>query len=156
MQEHGQEARQVCAACGASNAPDASFCGSCGQSLPGSVETPQENWLPMESSAHLGAEQLPPSALAGNGTPGSANTGTEGTERTFEAPEEQVAQKRCAWCSNLSSWTAAVCEHCGAHFPVPEQDEAFRRAAEERMRQDLESLNFLSQRRRRGWRRFII
>ena len=156
MQEHEQEARQVCAACGASNAPEASFCGVCGQGLPGSVETAQENWLPMQSSLHLGAEQYSPSALTGDESPGSASAGMVGTGEPFEAPEEQVAQKRCAWCSNLSSWTAAVCEHCGAHFPVPEQDEAFRRAAEERMRQDLESLNFLSQRRRRGWRRFII
>jgi ribosomal protein L40E len=156
MQEREQEAGQVCAACGASNAPEASFCGVCGQGLLGSVETSQENWLPMQSSVHFGAEQFSPSALAGDESAGPASAGMEGAEELSEAPEGQVAQKRCGWCSNLSSWTAAVCEHCGAHFPVPEQDEAFRRAAEERMRQDLESLNFLSQRRRRGWRRFII
>jgi ribosomal protein L40E len=156
MQEREQEAGQVCAACGASNAPEASFCGVCGQGLPGNVEAPQENWLPMQSLVHLGAEHLPSQALPEEASPGSASAGMEGIEEFSQTPEEQVAQKRCAWCSNLSSWTAAVCEHCGAHFPVPEQDEAFRRAAEERMRQDLESLNFLTQRRRRGWRRFII
>ena len=156
MQEREQEAGQVCAACGASNAPEASFCGVCGQALPGVAPSPAADWLPGLPPAGFESEHLPPSALGGDESSGSANAGLERTEGTFEAPEGQVAQKRCAWCSNLSSWTAAVCEHCGAHFPVPEQDEAFRRAAEERMRQDLESLNFLSQRRRRGWRRFII
>lgn len=150
-----QEAKQVCAACGASNAPAASFCGACGQSLLGRTEAPAESWLP-GSSACFGTEQRSAAGPAGDLPYAQASPGMASSGGTVEAPEGEVARKRCAWCSNLSTWTAAVCEHCGAHFPVPEQDEAFRRAAEERMRQDLESLNFLSQRRRRGWRRFII
>src|SRR5690349_4114392 len=109
MQEHEQEARQVCAACGASNAPDASFCGACGQGLLGSVETPRENWLPMQSPVHFGSEHLSPPALAESGDASPASAGMERTGEFPEAPEDQVAQKRCAWCSNLSSWTAAVC-----------------------------------------------
>ncbi len=65
-------------------------------------------------------------------------------------------RKRCAWCDGLNPWVAAVCETCGARFPIPEQDEAFRRAAEERLRQDEESLKFWRERRKRGWRRFLI
>ena len=147
-----EQAEQVCAACGARNASEASFCGSCGQSLLGGPEIPNEGRLPAPSA--LGMEPgypLSKMLAGGDESPGlePAEDG-EGSQAAFAVPAEQVAQKRCSWCSNLNDWTAAVCEHCGAHVPIPEQDEAFRRAAEERMRQDIESLNFLSQRRRRG------
>jgi ribosomal protein L40E len=77
-------------------------------------------------------------------------------EAAAQAPVEGVMQKRCNWCGALNPWTAAVCESCEARFPVPEQDEAFRRAAEERLRQDEAALDFWRQRRKRGWRRFLI
>lgn len=150
-----QEAGQVCASCGAGNAPEASFCGVCGQALLGRTEAPTETWPPMQTPVGFGSEQFS-SGVAEADSPAVTSQGAEGNQEFSEVPESQIEQKRCSWCSNLSAWTAAVCEHCGAHFPVPEQDEAFRRAAEERMRQDIESLNFLSQRRRRGWRRFLI
>lgn len=149
-----QDAERVCGNCGASNALEARFCGICGQELleaaaslgGGDVEGNADTnlWL----GAALAA---PPAALE----PGNVESGNlEEREAAAQAQGEAIMQKRCAWCGGLSSWVAAVCEICGARFPVPGQDEAFRRAAEERLRQEEASLNLLRQQRRRGWRRF--
>jgi hypothetical protein len=58
----------------------------------------------------------------------------------------------------MNPQAAAVCEKCGAHFPVPEQDEAFRRAAEQRLLAEEAAVEMLRHRRLRGngwgfWRR---
>jgi ribosomal protein L40E len=63
---------------------------------------------------------------------------------------EAVDQKRCGWCSAMNPWTAAVCESCGARFPIPEQDDAFLRASEERLRAEEAEINSLRARRLRG------
>ncbi len=149
-----QEAVQNCTRCGARNAPDAQFCGGCGQALLDVSEYSAGDWLPAPSAPGSWQEHAPSGMRPAPGAVPAEDGSVGERDAASEAPEGQVAQKRCAWCSALNPWAAAVCEHCGAHFPVPEQDEAFRRAAEERMRQDMESLNFWSQRRRRGWRRF--
>ncbi len=158
-------AARICASCGARNALDASFCGRCGRILPenlereGSQDVATFDEAAQRPHAEAGQRQDAPlfSAAGDKGAeyPGSDNL--EDTLAALQAPREAVMQKRCAWCSGVSSWTAATCEICGARFPIPEQDAAFQRAAEERMRQDMESLEFWRQRRqRRGWRRFLI
>jgi len=160
--ENQEEVRR-CPRCGARNAPEAQFCGDCGQLLLENGSTaPEKSWLPTLSATDALQEHLP-SLLPVEDTgasrePSGAGASARGEESATAplAPEGQVAQKRCGWCSELNPWAAAACQHCGAHFPIPEQDEAFRRAAEERMRQDVESLNFWSLHRRRGWRRFWI
>jgi ribosomal protein L40E len=151
-----QAAVQTCLRCGARNAPEAQFCGACGQALINVPGDAAGEWLPAPLAPGSWQEHAPSGGLSGPDAPPAERDVGERSNVVSEAPEEPIAQKRCAWCSALNSWVAVVCEQCGAHFPVPEQDEAFRRAAEERMRHDLESLNFWSQRRRRGWRRFLI
>lgn len=159
-----EAATRTCGTCAAHNAPEASFCGQCGQALlenlddapPEGVETfngadlqqypemfqPQDAWLnPAPESLEM---------------PNSSNDTLEEMQVTTENPVSPKTQKRCAWCNGLSPWAAVVCEVCGARFPVPEQDAAFKRAADERIRQEEESLDFWRQRRRRGWRRFLI
>ncbi len=164
MSDH-QMAGQVCVRCGASSAPEAHFCGCCGLAFPEKTVPSGGSGLPdaslLSGWSHADAVPLAVEAYISGGYEPAQEQGIreaeqEGGSGGYEVQEEQVAQKRCAWCSGLNQWAAVVCEHCGAHFPVPEQDEAFRRAAEERMRQDLESLNFWIMRRRRGWRRFLF
>ncbi len=151
-----QGAIRVCVGCGASNAAEAQFCGICGCELLEEPDSEADAVFQSSSSAPSWQDPLWPAA------PGDAEPGNEGSSDLGEmaaaaqAPREGVMQKRCDWCSSLNPWVAAVCETCGARFPVPEQDEAFRRAAEERLRQEEASLDFWRQRRRRGWRRFLM
>ena len=155
-----QMAMRYCGGCGASNTAEARFCGACGQAL---LDTPSSN-APQFSvdggwdALPLVARKLEVAPFA-PGEDGPETSGSAERERAGSAEataEAQVAQKRCGWCSQLNPWVSVVCEHCGAHFPIPEQDAAFRRAAEERMRQDMESLNFRLLHRRKGWRRFLL
>ena len=141
-----QEGSRLCAACGASNALRASFCGACGSVLLGEVRLEDPPMfaqpVPIEQHAELPGEEMPP---------------TEGSEFLQELQSatgtEAVQQKRCSWCSAMNPWTAAVCESCGARFPIPEQDDAFLRAAEERLRAEEAEINSLRARRLRwsGW-----
>lgn len=152
MSDQDQEAAQNCVHCGASNTLEARFCGVCGRELfEGSVAS--EGAMQERPDTSLWGGSAPDTWEPGNPNPGSSDLGE--MEAAAQAPVEGAMRKRCAWCSGLNPWAAVACEVCGAHFPVPEQDEAFRRAAEERIRQDEESLNFWRQ-RRRGWRRFLI
>jgi hypothetical protein len=68
-------------------------------------------------------------------------------------PTEAEAQKRCSWCSAINPQDVAVCEACGARFPVPEQDEALRRFSEQRVQAEESSVEQMRQRRMRrlGW-----
>lgn len=151
-----QEAARVCESCGASNAPEAQFCGICGHELP--VESASEADAVFQGHADANSWQTsqdsawtaPPAALE----PEDASSTPGEMEAATDAPAEDVAQKRCGWCGGLNPWVAAVCEACGARFPVPGQDEAFRRAAEERLRQEEADLEAWRQRRRRPWLRF--
>lgn len=149
-----QAAPRVCGNCGASNAWEARFCGICGRELLEASLSIEDGDVENHADANRwpGAVlTVPPDALG----PGNMESGDlGGKEAAAQAQGEEIMQKRCAWCGGLSPWVAAVCESCGARFPVPEQDEAFRRAAEERLRQEEASLDLLRQRRRRGWRRF--
>lgn len=149
-----QDAKRVCGNCGASNAWEARFCGLCGRELLEAPVAVEGGDLEGHADTNLwpGAVlAVPPDALE-PGNVGSDDPGER--EAAAQAQGEEVMQKRCAWCGGLSPWVAVACESCGAHFPVPEQDAAFRRAAEERLRQEEASLDLLRQRRRRGWRRF--
>lgn len=148
-----QEAMRVCESCGASNAPEAQFCGICGHELSGesaSVADAVFQGHPDANSWQASAWSAPPAALE----PADASSALGEMEAAAQAPTEDVAQKRCGWCGGLNPWVAAVCETCGARFPVPGQDEAFRRAAEERLRQEEADLEAWRQ-RRRSWRRFL-
>ncbi len=148
-----QEGSRLCAACGASNAVQASFCGACGSVLLGEVrlEDPPMFAQPalneQQAESPLGAlpsEEMPPAEGSEFLQELQAATGTEAGQ-----------QKRCSWCSGMNPWTAAVCESCGARFPVPEQDDAFLRAAEERLRAEEAEIYSLRARRLRwglGWR----
>jgi ribosomal protein L40E len=154
-----QEAARVCENCGASNASEAQFCGVCGHELPGGAisvvdavfqGSPDANpWQASQASAWSGL----PAALESGDSASSGNLGEMAA--AAQAPIEGADQKRCSWCGGLNPWVAAVCEACGARFPVPEQDAAFRRAAEERLRQEEADLEAWRQQRRRSWRRFF-
>jgi ribosomal protein L40E len=147
-----QEAGRICAGCGASNAAEAQFCGLCGRELPGGAASEADgdvqghpNGDPWQDSASA----APPDSLEyGNSDLGEM-------ANAAQAPAEGQMQKRCAWCGSLNPWIAAVCVSCEARFPVPGQDEAFLRAAEERLRQEEANLDALRQRRRRSWRWFL-
>lgn len=149
-----QDAKRVCGNCGASNAWEARFCGICGEELLEAAGALEGGDLEgnAATSLWLGAALARPSDALESGNVESDNLGER--EAAAQAWNEEIMQKRCAWCGGLNPWVAVVCEGCGARFPVPEQDEAFRRAAEERLRQEEASLDLLRQRRRRGWRRF--
>ncbi|HLW01538.1 MAG TPA: zinc-ribbon domain-containing protein [Ktedonobacterales bacterium] len=149
-----QEMARTCASCGASNTSEAQFCGRCGHELleASAVEedvvfqgNPDANFW-QDAGVTSPSETLEP-----------ANTSSVlgEMEAAAQAPTEGIQQKRCDWCGGLNPWTVAVCESCGAHFPVPEQDEAFRRAAEERLRQEEAALDRWRQRQRRPWRRLF-
>lgn len=150
-----QEAVRICGSCGASNASEAQFCGICGHELLEATASTEDAVFESSPDANpwqgSALDAMPDALTAGDG---GGNLGE--MEAAAQAPAEDVMQKRCGWCSALNPWVAAVCETCGARFPVPEQDEAFRRAAEERLRQEEANLDFWRQRRRRGWRRFLI
>ena len=148
-----QELVRFCEACGASNAPEAQFCGTCGRELqqaaPGEDSVFQGNpdanaW---QAAAWIAAPNAQDAADVDDSDPGEM-------EEAAEGPPEGIGQKRCGWCGNLNPWVAAVCESCGARFPIPEQDEAFRRAAEERLRQEEANLDQM-RRRRRPWLRLF-
>ncbi len=150
-----QEIARVCESCGATNAPEAQFCGACGHELP-EAATGQDAVFQGSADAtgwQAAAWATPPDAPDAEKAESSAEPGE--MEAAAEAPTESAQQKRCDWCGNLNPWVAAVCESCGARFPVPEQDEAFRRAAEERLRQEEASLERWKQRKRRPWLRLF-
>jgi len=154
----GQEAGLLCSGCGATNASEARFCGICGRQLLEESASAVNSIGPENPDVSFWqAEPLLADIPLSEGA-GSTEADPLGeTQAAAQASAEGVKQKRCAWCSGLNLWVAAVCEVCGARFPVPEQDEAFRLAAEERIRQDEASLEFWRQRRqRRGWRRFLL
>ncbi len=145
-----QEGNRLCAACGARNATQASFCGVCGAALLGEVRLEDQPVLPEAAFPSQGPEPLP-SVLPAEEAPPAPGTGFL-QELQASAPAEVVEQKRCGWCSAMSPWTAAVCESCGARFPSPEQDAAFLRASEERLRAEEAAVDLMrAQRLRRGW-----
>ena len=143
-----QKAERTCTSCGAVTNANSSFCTSCGallvdeiqfEPLPSFSETPQpETPVPLQ-------EHLPDwSAFAapGNAPQQSAFIG--------DAQSESFGQKRCSWCNTMNPSTNAVCQQCGAHFPIPEQDEALRRASEQRLLTEEAQLESLRERR---WRK---
>lgn len=146
-----QEGSRLCTTCGASNALQASFCGVCGSALLGEVRLGD----PPMFAEPVPIEQPPGSPL--EALPGDGMPPVEGSEFLQElqasTQTEAVEQKRCGWCSAMNLWTAAVCESCGARFPVPEQDDAFLRASEERLRAEEAEIYSLRARRlrRSGW-----
>lgn len=159
-----EAATRICPDCGAHTAPEASFCGRCGHVLLENLGVvPSEDSPTFDSEA---LQQRPEMSLSQDDwlipAPDDleiASSSSDNLKDMQAAAQSQVnleTQKRCAWCNGLSPWDTVVCEVCGARFPVPGQDAAFKRAAEERMRQEEESLDFWRQRRRRGWRRFLI
>jgi ribosomal protein L40E len=147
-----QEMARVCADCGASNASEALFCGRCGRELPEAPVVGEDAVFqgnPDRNSWHGSGLTNPSDGLE------FANASSALGEMEAAAHAEAgIQQKRCDWCGGLNPWTAAVCESCGARFPIPEQDEAFRRAAEERLRQEEAALDHWRQRRKRPWRLF--
>src|SRR5262249_61196284 len=95
------------------------------------------------------ASDLPecqPTELAGEVLPAVPEPGIV-QEAQAALASEAVAQKRCGWCSAMNPWTVGACETCGARFPTPEQDEAFRRASEQRLQDDESALELLRLRR---------
>lgn len=149
-----QEASRICENCGASNASEAQFCGLCGHELLEGATPVQDAVFPRNPDTSSWQEAVSP-AVPGTLEPERTANDLGEMERAIQSAAEGPAQKRCSWCGGMNPWVAAVCESCGARFPVPGQDEAFRRAAEERLRQEEATLEHLRQ-RRRGWRRFLI
>ena len=156
----GQQPRKLCASCGAVNGVRASFCGVCGQALPGDLLAPEGPEGLEAAPVNFWPEPVLPPQAAGErfflpGVEASAGTVLPGEVQAAPVAQEVVAQKRCSWCGGMSSWVAEHCDHCGAHFPVPEQDEAFRRSAEDRLRSEEAQLDYLRERRyRNGWNLF--
>lgn len=147
-----QEANRICESCGTSNASEAQFCGRCGHELLDEAAGVTDAVFQSNPDAYSW-QYVPPNPPAAP-EPEYAGSNLGELEGAAQAPVEETQQKRCSWCGNMNPWTVAVCESCGARFPVPGQDEAFRRAAEERLRQEEATLDILRQ-RRRGWRRFF-
>lgn len=146
-----QEGNRLCAGCGASNAAQASFCGVCGAVLLGEVRLEEPPVLP-ELVFPDPVPELLPAALPSEVVPPAPGAELL-QEPQASAPAEAVEQKRCGWCSAVNPWTAAVCETCGARFPSPEQDAAFLRASEERLRAEEAAIDSLRVRRlrRNNW-----
>ncbi len=153
---NSQEAGRICIGCGATNASEARFCGLCGRELldesPDAISSPGPGYV--DDGGWQEETPLDP-PLASEGSDSAQDSLLGQAQGAIPAPAEEAQQKRCAWCGRLNPWVAAVCENCGARFPVPGQDEAFQRAAEERIRQDEENLQFWRQ-RRKSWRRFVL
>jgi ribosomal protein L40E len=149
-----QEAIHICESCGASNASEAQFCGMCGHELLAESVVVQDEVFQGHPDANPWQSSGVPASPAPLEFDNAASSNLEEMEAAAQATPEDVKQKRCEWCGALNPWVAAVCETCGARFPVPGQDEAFRRAAEERLRQQEADLEIL-RRRRRGWRRWL-
>jgi ribosomal protein L40E len=148
-----QDVIRTCHTCGASNAAEAQFCGTCGREL---LEEPAGADTVFQSNPVAAPQQGDVSTHIAD-APGQerAERQLAEMEAASQAPAEGAMQKRCSWCGAMNPWVAAVCESCEARFPVPGQDEAFLRAAEERLRQQEASLERLRQQRRRPWRRWF-
>lgn len=149
-----QVAVRTCQICGASNASEAQFCGICGRELLEESASGADPVFPAHTEA-LSWQASVPSPTSVDQQPGDGGGILGEMEAAAQAPTEGAKQKRCSWCGGLNPWVVAVCETCGARFPVPGQDEAFLRAAEERLRQQEASLEHLRQQRRRPWRRWF-
>jgi ribosomal protein L40E len=150
-----QELARVCASCGASNASEAQFCGMCGRELPEVTMAGEDAVFQDNPDGHpwQSSGSPPTFDVVESGDTDSNDLG--GMVSTVQTPAEGIQKKRCDWCGGMNPWTVAVCESCGARFPIPEQDEAFRRAAEERLRQEEANLDRWRQRKRRPWPRFF-
>jgi ribosomal protein L40E len=149
-----QEGRKLCAACGADNDARASFCGVCGSALLEEVRLGDPPLFSEGASTSYWAEPLPAVLPGAEVPPAMGNELLQ--ELQAPAQAETVEQKRCGWCSAMNPWAVAVCESCGARFPTPEQDSAFLRASEERLRAEEAEIDALRERRLRrnslGWR----
>ncbi len=70
-----------------------------------------------------------------------------------EAP--RPGARRCDWCGATNEPDAEHCTACQAMFPQPEQDEALRRASEERLRAVMAELELQERKRKRRGVRWL-
>ncbi len=63
--------------------------------------------------------------------------------------------RHCDWCGATNEPDAERCVACQAMFPRPEQDEALRRASEERMRAVMAELELQERKRKRRGVRWL-
>src|SRR5579863_3421407 len=141
MDDRPEATQARCAQCGGANAPDASLCAHCGVPLAAEM-------LAAPSLSVPDADAPDASALIASATTLST--------RPDAGPAVPEGQRRCEWCGELSPADEERCVHCEAVFPRPEQDAAFLRAAEERLRAANDTLAMMQrQRARRGLGRFF-
>jgi hypothetical protein len=124
--EQSTTAEGRCPTCGAPSQPQAALCIYCGSELAS---------LPVESPQVAGEDEVM--------SPSDASSA--GMEQSHAAS----GQRRCGWCGTLSPEDADRCQHCGAAFPRPEQDEALLRASQERIRVANDSIQLMHKERER-------
>lgn len=120
-----------CLACAATLSPNAPFCGTCG--------------VAVATVSAAASAVAPPQPL--HAAPDSASV------TQTNAPSAQALQpgaQTCRWCGASNASTATRCVQCDAVFPLPDQDEALRRASESRVNVVLTELEQRERKRSRS------
>ncbi len=144
-----------CPTCGAWYQRDALLCTICGSPLtsttgvgaPPTTQTRADDVLPARDIPPLHPHDTPEPAHAAASAPLTAES---------SPPADAGQQKRCAWCGALNAESEQNCQHCGAAFPRPDQDDALLRASQERIRVANDSIATIrKERERKGIGRFF-